>query len=156
MNESETNNGCFLVEILNEQEYVEIDEPQILAVCNKIIADAGYQTGRLGIFLTDNTTIREMNIRHLGHDAATDVISFGLENSGKHLEGELAISAEIAKERAAELGWNEKSELLLYAIHGTLHLVGYDDQTPKDSHIMRQKESDYLALLGIKQKNSTF
>ncbi|MDR1382467.1 MAG: rRNA maturation RNase YbeY [Planctomycetaceae bacterium] len=147
----------FLTEILNEQKHVEVDEQQILTVCNTIITDAGYQTGRLGVFLTDNATIREINIRHLGHDYATDVVSFVLEQSENHLEGELAISAETAQERAAEFGWNEKSELLLYAIHGTLHLVGYDDQTPNDSRVMRQKESDYLATLGIKQsKISTF
>ncbi|MDR1491542.1 MAG: rRNA maturation RNase YbeY [Planctomycetaceae bacterium] len=143
----------FLIEILNEQKHVEIDESQILAACHKIIIDAGYQTGRLGVFLTDNATIREINIRHLGHDYATDVISFVLEKSENHLEGELAVSAEMAKERAAEFDWNEKSELLLYAIHGALHLVGYDDQTSEDSRLMRQKESDYLAALGIKQTN---
>jgi probable rRNA maturation factor len=55
----------------------------------------------------------------------------------------------MAKERAGEFCWTPREELLLYVVHGILHLVGFDDITPEDRTDMRQKEKEYLAAIGI-------
>ncbi len=139
----------FPVEIVNEQDFIRVDLDKIKLICSKIISDAGFRSGRLGVVLTDNTTIHALNSKYLGHDYATDVISFGMECTDSHLEAELVVSAEVARDRCEEFGWSEESELMLYVIHGTLHQVGYDDQTERDAQMMRRMEAGYLAYLGI-------
>jgi len=146
---SYSDHQSFPVEIFNEQDLICIDEDKIKFICGKIICDAGFRTGRLGVVLADNVTVHALNRKYLEHDYVTDVISFNLDCTNSHLEGETVVSAEVAKERCEEFSWDDESELLLYVIHGTLHQVGYDDQTEYDAQLMRQKEAYYLRLLGI-------
>jgi len=146
---SYSDNQSFPVEVFDEQDHIRIDEDKIKFICGKIICDAGFRTGRLGVVLADNVTIHALNLKYLEHDYVTDVISFNLDCTKSHLEGETVASAEVAKERCEEFGWDAESELLLYVIHGTLHQVGYDDQTENDAQLMHQKEAYYLRLLGI-------
>ncbi len=96
----------------------------------------------------DNAEIHRVNRQFLEHDFATDVISFSLGEPDGPLEGDLMVSAEMAVEQAARYGWSPLEELLLYVIHGTLHLVGYDDLTEEDRAVMRRQESHYLQGLG--------
>ena len=137
----------FPVDVFNEQDYIEIDEDKIKFICSKIISDAGFRTGRLGVVLTDNVTIHVLNHKYLKHNCVTDVISFNVDIAETHLEAEVVVSAQVAKERCMEFDTAEESELLLYVIHGTLHQVGYDDKTKCDTQIMRQMETAYLTLL---------
>ena len=65
------------------------------------------------------------------------------------LEGSVVVSDETALSRAGDYGWPAENELLLYVVHGVLHLVGYDDHAPDDEKLMRAKEREYLALAGI-------
>ena len=139
----------FPIEVFNEQDFMQIDEAKIKFICRKIVSDAGIRTGRLGIVLANNATTHALNSKYLGHDFVTDCISFNLDCTSSLLKGEVVVSAELAKERCEEFGWDDESELLLYVIHGTLHQVGYDDQTEYDAQLMRQKEAFYLHILGI-------
>ena len=139
----------FPVVIHNEQEFIVIDEEKIKFIGSKIISDAGYRSGRLGVVLVDNPTSRISNKEFLGHDYPTDVISFCIEHRDTHLEVELVVSAEMAQIKSKQYDWDKESELLLYVIHGTLHQVGYDDKTKQDSLLMRHKEAEYLRMLGI-------
>ena len=137
----------FPVGVVNEQDYIEIDEDKIKFICGKIISDAGFRTGHLGVVLTDNVAIQVLNRQYLGHDYPTDVISFDVDSIDTHLEADVVVSTQVAKERCREFGTDEEKELFLYVIHGTLHQVGYDDKTKRDAQIMRQMEAAYLALL---------
>ena len=62
--------------------------------------------------------------------------------------------AQDATERAADYGWPPEDELLLYVVHGALHLVGYDDHSPEDAPIMHAKEREYLQLVGVDASHS--
>lgn len=141
----------FLLEILDEQSFLEVDTDKIRTLCERIIGDSGAKTGRLGVILVDNETIQQYNRDFLQHDYPTDVISFPIEKrlDEKHLEGELLACTEVARDRAGEFGWSAQEEILLYIVHGTLHLVGFDDTTPDSCREMRQKEKEYLALVDI-------
>ena len=72
------------------------------------------------------------------------MLSFVLERSEQSLEGEVVVSAETALACAARYKSTPEDELLRYVIHGTLHLVGYDDATPRQRAAMRRKERKYL------------
>ena len=80
--------------------------------------------------IVDDPTIHELNRRYLDHDYATDVLSFAFEQSPVLIDGEIVVSGYMAAATAARCGWPAEDELLLYLIHGTLHLVGFDDQAP--------------------------
>ena len=149
--------GLYL-EILNEQEEIPIEEERIRCVCETILADAGILLGRLGVVIVDNETIHNLNKDFLQHDYPTDVISFQVESelANGYLEGEVVVSAEMAQNRAPEFGWSVKEELILYIIHGLLHLVGFDDRTAEDCKIIREKERYYLRHAGFEPNNLGF
>lgn len=104
----------------------------------------------LSLALVDDAEIRRINREFLAHDYATDVISFRYsEPDDAVLDGELILGVETATRVAAELGWSLDDELLLYGLHGYLHLCGYDDQTAEARQAMRHRERELLAPEGI-------
>ena len=64
------------------------------------------------------------------------------------LEGELIVSVETALREAPQQGWSPRAELLLYVVHGLLHLCGYDDLTDEARPTMRAREREVLAIWG--------
>ena len=141
----------FLLEILDEQDEFAVDLESVRAVCESILIDDKIRSGRINVVLVNSDTIQQFNRDFLQHDYPTDTISFPIEDrrSEGHLEGEVLVCTEIAKERAREFGWSAEEELLLYIVHGMLHLTGFDDATPEQRAVMQEKEREYLATLGI-------
>ena len=64
-------------------------------------------------------------------------MSFPLEAAGGCLEGEVVVGAEVARREARRYGWTPHDELLLYVVHGLLHLVGYDDAAGRRAEMRR-------------------
>ncbi len=93
----------------------------------------------LNIIFVNNRRIRDINREFLGSDRPTDVISFNLGDVG-----EVYISAHVASKKAHEYGWSTEFELVRYAIHGTLHILGYDHEREEDAEVMEAKEEKYL------------
>ena len=139
------------IEINNESNALPLDEERVRAILQRILSDAGYQRGRMEIDVIDDETIHRLNVQFLGHDYATDVLSFEMDRDEetRFLEGNVIVSDETARDRSIEFGWPGENELFLYIVHGTLHLVGYDDHSPEDEKRMRGAERKYLALAGI-------
>lgn len=101
----------------------------------------GAHGAEVHLVLTDDRTIRELNRRFRGIDRATDVLSFPDGDtlpSGGLLLGEIAISIDRARQQAEEFGHDEVRELCELALHGTLHLLGYDHE--RDNGEMNQVE----------------
>ena len=103
----------------------------------------------------DDQSIHTLNRRYLGHDSPTDVLSFLLEKVDDYLEGEVIVSVQTAAARAPRYGWTTADELLLYTIHGVLHLVGYDDRQARARKRMRERESYYLTQFGVEPQADT-
>ena len=114
-----------------------------------IAEDYGWVHGDISVALISDLEIREVNNNHLSHDYATDVISFDLSNNNDFLEGEIIASVETADREAKEHGWQGDDELLLYVIHGMLHICGYDDMSASEQSIMRERERTILGSLGL-------
>ncbi len=101
---------------------------------------------KVGVLLTDNRGIQKINREFLKHDAATDVISFGL---GPESLGDIVVSVQMAKAMAKKLGISFREELARYLVHGTLHLLGYRDKVFRDKTKMWKKQEFILrGLLG--------
>jgi len=110
----------------------------------------------LGLVVTDDRTVRQLNRTYRGVDETTDVLAFALaaENSTfcpppdgvTHL-GEVIISCPQAVRQAEEQKHSLKREFAILAIHGILHLLGYDHQQPEEEQAMRVREAEILARL---------
>lgn len=136
------------IEIANRQSSLAVDREQLTQVARAVLQDHGPATCRVSIAVVDDPTIHQLNRQYLQHDYATDVLSFVLEQSAESLEGEVVVSSDTAQTQAHHYGWSPADELLLYVIHGLLHLVGYDDQSDAARHEMRCAEGIYLGQFG--------
>jgi len=139
----------FRVDIALDHEPFSMDVERLREAVCRIARDHGRTKGTVSLAIVDDATIHDVNRRFLEHDEPTDVVSFVLEEGPKLLDGELVVGADVALRTAAELGVSPADELLLYVIHGTLHLVGYDDLAPEPRLTMRAKEREYLATFGV-------
>ena len=104
---------------------------QLRAVITGCLERLGREGAEIHLVLTGDHSLRELNHRFLGIDRETDVLSFpdGDElPSGRVLLGEVVISLDRARIQARELGHDELHELCELALHGTLHLLGYDHE----------------------------
>jgi probable rRNA maturation factor len=137
------------IELSNEQESLTFDEMLLKQAAEAILREAGFTAGSLSIAVVDDPTIHELNRQFLAHDYPTDVLSFLLEQQGKRIEGEVVASADTARRTAEQLGVRPEDELLLYVIHGTLHIVGHDDGDDAQRSLMRAAERNCLAKFGV-------
>lgn len=139
------------VDIQIDGDFFPIDTARIEKAVRHILDEAKIVRGLMEIDIIGNEAIHQVNVEFLDHDAATDVLAFEMDRdeAAGMLEGNILVSAEMAAERGAEFGWTESEELLLYVIHGTLHLVGYDDHVGGDAEAMRRKETEALAAVGV-------
>jgi probable rRNA maturation factor len=91
----------------------------------------GSEDAEVHLVLTDDQTTRELNQQFRDIDRETDVLSFPDGDtlpSGRRLLGEIVISLDSARRQAEALGHGEIRELCELALHGTLHLLGYDHE----------------------------
>ena len=103
----------------------------------------------VGLWVTDDAQVRELNRRYRGRDRATDVLAFPSdpEAAGPQVEGgdwlgEIAISAETAARQAGEMGHGTEQEMCLLAIHGVLHLMGHRDETAAQRRRMLRRQDE--------------
>ncbi len=115
------------IAIADRQQLLSIDGERLRRAITMILADAGATDAEISVALVDDATIHTLNRDYLGHDYPTDVISFPLNDAGAPLEGEIIVSTDTAARMAGQIGWPSADEVLLYVVHGALHLVGHDD-----------------------------
>jgi len=137
------------IDITNEQTRLAIDEPRLREAILAVLAGQGVTRGAISVAVVDDPAIHALNVRYLQHDYATDVLSFVLEEGDGYVEGEVIVSADTAIAGSTRFGWQPMDELLLYAVHGTLHLTGLDDHSPEEIAEMRALEVRYLAPFGL-------
>lgn len=135
--------------LVNNEIGFPLDETSLKELVGLILADHGFQQGEVSLAIVSDPTIHALNRRHLQHDYPTDVLSFVLEMTEDRLEGEVIVSGETASRLAASYGWSAEAELMLYLVHGCLHLVGFDDQSEPDRESMRRQEMRYLGSAGM-------
>lgn len=118
----------------------------------------------VGMVITDDEGIKQLNLRYRGLDAATDVLSFPLQEydapemrrvgfpqpPGEPLPlGDIVVSYEKAVEQARSFGHSLERELGFLVVHGVMHLLGYDHEDPSEAQRMRQEEETVLQKLGL-------
>ena len=123
----------------------------------------GPEDGEISLTLVDNDRIHELNRDYRGKDYPTDVLSFamqeesddepeifGLDEEGiDNILGDIIISVEKARAQAEEFGHSFERELVFLAVHGALHLLGYDHEDEEERVVMREKEEEIMAQIGL-------
>ncbi|MEO8268612.1 MAG: rRNA maturation RNase YbeY [Aureliella sp.] len=127
------------------------EDPRIAQAARWIAEEFRLRKLYASIAIVDDETIRRLNAERLGHDWPTDVISFVLEELDDSVEGEVIASAETATHMCSAAGWSAVDELLLYIVHGLLHVAGMDDIDCEDRRAMRLMERDCLIAVGLDQ-----
>lgn len=147
------------------QRKVPIDRAALTKDLEKILHLIDYPDFALGVWITNNATIREYNREYRKKDKATDILSFPAypdlkagerivvdcceEDScgdGKEL-GDLMLSAEYIMQAAQELGVSFEERLRVLLVHGICHLLGYDHIEDDDYKKMQKKEIAILKKL---------
>jgi probable rRNA maturation factor len=92
---------------------------------------AAHVRDMVNVVVTNSSELRSLNRRFLGKDRPTDVLSFPSPVEGgrsKRVAGEVAISADVARDNARRLGHSVAEEVKILVLHGILHLAGYDHE----------------------------
>lgn len=152
------------VEIANQQQEVEVTEEmeqlirQVIATCAELLQPP---PGEVSVTLVDKQQIQELNSTYRGVDSPTDVLSFafldgeedwlpeGAEEGILQPLGDIVISMPHVLEQAAAYGHSIQRELGFLTVHGFLHLLGYDHQTPEEEQEMFGKQELVLQQMGL-------
>lgn len=130
----------------------------------------GPANAQVSLMLTDDAGIRELNRTYRGQDRSTDVLSFPMlddprgalrgsayetdPETGEVMLGDIAISLETAARQAALYGHGFDREIGFLAVHGLLHLLGYGHEAQEDRLVMRAREEEIMAALGLGRDGS--
>jgi probable rRNA maturation factor len=118
----------------------------LAALVRAALASEGRRPGELGIVLTGDAPVRELNRRWRGLDRATDVLSFGYdETPGPVVNGDLIVSMDRVAVQARRYRVPAGRELARLIVHGALHLAGLDHVTSRERARMRARERSLLA-----------
>jgi probable rRNA maturation factor len=119
----------------------------------------------VSILLVENEEIQRINREYRNKDCVTDVLSFPMlemkdgkfavkpdeldMEDGKLFLGDIVVSVPKAIEQANEYGHENERELAFLTLHGLMHLLGYDHESPPDSEIMEKKQEQILSDIGL-------
>jgi probable rRNA maturation factor len=135
--------------VANPYEY-ELDFQRLKDAARVVLEGEGVREAKVTLAFVNNPHIHRLNRQYLDHDEPTDVLTFPYTDpKAKKLEGEVVIGYEVAAENAADRGHPVRLELLLYVVHGCLHLCGYTDTDARSAAAMRKKEREYLLKLDL-------
>lgn len=135
------------ITVLNRQKRIHIDRSLSAKIKKTVLTAVASvhplhkRKGQINICLVNNAGIRSFNRKFLNKYTATDVIAFdmGVFSKNERIHAEIVISTDKAAANARIFGTDPINELLLYAAHGILHILGYDDTTATGRKRMQER-----------------
>jgi probable rRNA maturation factor len=155
----------FAITVSRTSRGIPLTSAEVRRVCRIVLEQERASGAEIHVAIVDDAEIHRVNREHLAHDYPTDVISFlysaevgekgsaaaqrkGLSRgAGLVIEGEIVVSFETAAREARSRRLESGRELMLYVVHGLLHLCGYDDLSPPEKRIMRRRERAMMAAI---------
>ncbi len=138
----------------NRQGRVRIDTENLAWFGERVLKAIGRPEATLSVVVTDAGGIRVFNRDYLNRDRPTNVISFSM-SEGEHIAGDdaylgdVVLSVDAAMDESVKFGYDPGEMLLLYLIHGILHLSGYDHEGVDEATAkeMEEKQVELLRAL---------
>ena len=128
-----------------------IIENNLKSLCREVLISEGFEKYSLSIIFVNDEKLKKMKKKYFNQDLYTDVIAFNLSDDKSRLDGEIYISFDAIKINSELYKTNINNELQRIVVHGTLHLMGYEDNT-KDKKEEMTKTEDFF-LLNFQQFN---
>lgn len=144
-------------EVINDCNVLLEEEKQMKDFINYCIEKLKLKNVMFNVIIIDNKKIREINKKYRMIDRPTDVISFALEDNKENfiskirMLGDIYISYEKVISQALDYNHSQDRELCFLAIHGLLHLLGYDHMNKEDEIKMFELQKELLNSYGIKK-----
>lgn len=158
---AEPEESCFQVEFyFDDVDRDHLSAPDLEQLRSAVVAtlqSEGIRCAEVSVAVVSSARMQQLNRQYLQHDYDTDVLSFCLEADEElgFLLGQLIVSLDYAQQQGKSLGQLHGvtvplvHELALYLVHGSLHLVGYDDHEAEERAAMRALERRILQPLGM-------
>jgi probable rRNA maturation factor len=146
--------------ITNLQHKISIETDFVRDVLTKALRLQGYRdTPDVSVALVDDAYIRMLNQEYRGVDQPTDVLAFRMDPADSAVAesalGDIVISVERARDQARQFKHPLRREVALLAVHGLLHLLGYEDETETGASTMWSKQKELLdKILGTEARGS--
>lgn len=146
----------FTIDVQNDAQYP-LDEARLQAASVAVLQRHDVDPdSTLSVVVTDNESVQQLNLQHRSVDAPTDVLSFPADALPEDINddeppylGDLIIAFPYAQSQAEREGHMMSDSLSLLVVHGTLHLLGYDHDTPENRAEMWAVQAEVLSGLGI-------
>ena len=139
------------VSVLSRQNSLRAPARAVAAAARAAAEHARTSGSRLSIVIVGDAEMRELNARFSRAAGTTDVLAFDLSDDGETGDegpaGEVIVNADVAIAEAAKRGKGALGELLLYVVHGVLHLGGYRDHSAAERRRMRRAEGEVMTKL---------
>ena len=148
------------ISVKNLQKRIPLKPKIIVRAAKKILKAEKVSQATLSLVFVTNAKIKSLNKKYLKRDHTTDVLAFDLNSNAftvqktrhsksakKRISGEIIISTDAAFENSRIFKTSLHKEVLLYVIHGILHLSGYDDHAKNDIEKIRKREKQLLELI---------
>lgn len=137
----------FHIEVADRQDGLSFDSRALKRVLKGVLAEA-VGSAELSVAVVGDAEIQQMNRTFLGRNHPTDVMAFPYSTAEDHIDGEVVINADEALRQAEQRSHSPEDELVLYAVHGVLHLLGYDDGDAEQRKRMHERELSVLSAWG--------
>lgn len=137
------------IKFVGEHEVEEVDN--VKTWIKNVIERWDHKVGNLTYQFMNDEELNKINIKFLGHDDYTDIITFDY-TEGNMLSADICISKERVMENANERDLTYGEEIRRVMVHGVLHCLGFGDKTQEEKKLMRDKENECLELFHVEHK----
>ena len=133
------------ITISNRQDALPIDKRLLRRLVKYVADEEGCKILSIDVAIVSADEIERLNRKYLNREGITDVMSFDLSEVGSdELDGQIVVCADAAALQSKHYGLDVQDELMLYVIHGLLHLIGYDDTSADLASKMRVRQKQIL------------
>lgn len=122
-----------------------VSKKAIQQIVSFVLKSEKVSAGKISIVFVDDSAIKKINTKYLGHHYSTDVITFPVE-AQPFLEAEIYINVKQARRQARQYRVTILNELTRLIVHGVLHVVGYDDSRTNQREKMFERQEKYVRL----------
>jgi probable rRNA maturation factor len=156
--------GGWKIDVVDRTGECAVAVERLSELAERVLRDERVEEAEVGVAIVDDLEMTRLHVQFLQIDGPTDVLTFplhgdsletwsgpleALRGADRRIGGEVVIGGDTARRVAGELGTEVSEEVILYLVHGLLHLCGYDDRDELQRQQMRRREAEVLSLLEV-------